>query len=473
MRIIMKFGGASIGDSKGVSHAITIINDFAKKGDQILVVVSALPNVTDELVNICEKAIDGDLKSITDFMERVRELHAKMAKGCIHDTRLLSEVIDELDQTSRELEEILHSVAKLMELTPRSRDFILSFGEKMSAPLICGAVKDSGLKARWFTGCEAGVTTDENFGEAKPLMDLTIRRVKEQLEPLLMARTIPIVAGYSACSPHGTTTTLGRGGSDYTATLLGAAIDADEVVIWKEVDGLMTADPKIEPNAKVLERISYAEASEMAYFGAKAIHPKALEPVSVKQIPVRIRSSNDLTTRGTLIAGEGVVRSEGVVKAVTCIDKVGMISVAGAEMSGLAGIAARVFNVLSESGINVLMISQSSSETGISFVTPRDKLRRATNVLELTTLGAEYVKNVTAEDDVCVIAAVGAGMRGTPGVAARVFKAVAEKGVNVRMIAQGSSELNISFVVPEREGPTAVRALHEEFELAKFAQANK
>src|SRR5208282_4150205 len=354
LRIVMKFGGSSIGDDQGISHAITIINDFAKKGDQILVVVSALPKVTDELVSISEKAIEGNLKPITDFMDRVRELHAQMAKGCIHHPRLLSEV------------------------------------------------KDSGLEARWLTGCEAGITTDEDIGEAKPLMDLTSRRVKEQLEPLLMARTIPIVAGCSACSPHGTTTTLGRGGSDYTATLLGAAIGADEVVIWKEVDGLMTADPKIEPNAKVLDRISYAEASEMAYFGAKAIHPKALEPVSEKQIPVRIRNSNDLTTKGTLIAGEGVVRSEGVVKAVTCIDKVGMISVAGAEMSGLAGIASRVFNVLSESGINVLMISQSSSETGISFVTPRDKLRRATNVLELTTLGAEYVKNVTAEDDVCV-----------------------------------------------------------------------
>jgi aspartate kinase len=469
----MKFGGASIGDLRGISNAIGIIRDFAKQDDQVLVVVSALPKVTDELVNICEKATEGNLHSITDFMTRIREQHTKMIRGCIHNSKLLSETMAELDQTSGELEEILHSVAKLMELTSRSKDFILSFGEKMSAPLICAAVRDSGLKSRWFTGGEAGITTDENFGEAKPLMDLTIRRVKEQLEPLLNARTIPIVAGYSGCSPHGTTTTLGRGGSDYTATLLGAALDADEVVIWKEVDGLMTADPKIETNAKVLERISYAEASEMAYFGAKAIHPKALEPVSVKQIPVRIRNSNDLAVKGTIIAGEGVVRSQGVVKAITCIDKVGMVSVAGAEISGLAGISARVFNVLSESGINVLMISQSSSETGISFVTPRDKLMRATNVLELTTLGAEYVKNVTAEDDVCVIAAVGAGMRGTPGVAARVFKAVAEKGVNVRMIAQGSSELNISFVVPEKDGPTAVRALHEEFELAKFAQANK
>jgi len=471
LRLVMKFGGVSIGGKQGISRAIEIMNDFSKKGDQVVVVVSALPGVTDELVDISEKAAEGNLSTIDDFVPRLRELHTLTARNCIRAPDLLSRVTDEIDQTAKELEGILHSVARLMELTPRSRDFILSFGERMSAPLISGAADDSGLKTKWLTGCEAGITTDENFGEAKPLLDLTKRSVKSKLEPMIAAGILPIIAGYCACSPHGTTTTLGRGGSDYTATLLGTAIDADEVIIWKEVEGLMTADPRIEPKARVLDKISYAEASEMAYFGAKAIHPKALEPVIEKQIPVRIRSSYNLAAKGSLIAGEGVVRSKGVVKAVTCIEKVGMISVAGAEISGLAGIASKVFKVLNDGGINVLMISQSSSETAISFVTPRDKLRRASNVLELNILGADYVKNIIAEDDVCVIAAVGAGMRGTPGVAARVFGAVAKKGVNVRMIAQGSSELNISFVVPEKDGPTAVRALHEEFELAKFADA--
>jgi aspartate kinase len=324
---------------------------------------------------------------------------------------------------------------------------------------------DLGLKAEWLTGCEAGITTDERFGEATPLIDVTVRRVKAKLEPLLNVGKLPIIAGYGACSPHGVTTTLGRGGADYTATLIGMALEVDEIHIWKDVEGLMTADPKIEPNSKVLDRISYAEATEMAYFGAEAIHPRALEPVVGKQIPVRIRSSLDPSSKGTLVAGDRVVRSDGIVKAVTLVDKVAMVSVTGAGMAGVPGVAARVFKVLGDADINILMISQSSSEAGISFVVPRKKLQQARNALELALLGTEFVKNIFSEDDVCVVAAVGAGMKGTPGVAARVFKAVADRGVNVRMIAQGSSELNISFIVAEKDGPKAIRALHEEFKL--------
>jgi len=328
-----------------------------------------------------------------------------------------------------------------------------------------------GLRAEWLTGGDAGITTDENFGEANPLLDVTMQKVKAKVEPMLEAGKLPVVAGYGACSPHGLTTTLGRGGSDYTATLIGRALDADEILIWKDVEGLMTADPKIEPKAKILHQISYAEASEMAYFGAKAIHPRALESVVDKQIPIRIRSSLDLTSEGTLVVGDQAVRSEGIVKAVTLVDKVAMISVTGAGMAGLPGVAARVFRVLGDAGVNILMISQSSSEAGISFVVPREKLQKATNALELGLLGTEFVKNITSEDDVCVVAAVGAGMKGTPGVAARVFKAVADRDVNVRMIAQGSSELNISFVVAEKDGPKAVRALHQEFNLGESSSS--
>jgi aspartate kinase len=286
------------------------------------------------------------------------------------------------------------------------------------------------------------------------------------MDPLLKMGKLPIVAGYGACSPHGITTTLGRGGSDYTATLIGASLDADEIVIWKEVEGLMTADPKIEPDARVIQRISYAEASEMAYFGAKAIHPRALEPAAAKQIPVRIRSPL-YSSDGTLIASDRPVKSEGIVKAVTLVNDVALISITGAGMAGLPGVAARVFKILGDAGINILMISQSSSEAGISFVTPAAKLEVAANALELGLLGTELVENISKEDEVCIVAAVGAGMKGTLGVAAKVFKAVSEKGINVRMIAQGSSELNISFVVAENDGQKAVQALHQEFELAK------
>ncbi len=465
MKYVMKFGGTSVGDAEAISNAIEIVKEYVRKGHKIVVVTSALSKVTDELLAVSEKAVEGNLDSVDAFVAKQLELHRKTSKGCIRNQEVLGKVIEELNETSAEMRGILRSIARLRELTSRSKDYLLSFGERFSAPILCGVAADLGLKSEWLTGCDAGITTDENFGEANPLIDVTIRRVRARLEPLLNAGKVPIVAGYCACSPHGIATTLGRGGSDYTATLIGAALELDEVWIWKDVEGLMTADPKIEPNAKVLKRISYAEAAEMAYFGAKAIHPRALQPLIERQIPLRIRSSLDQTNEGTLVAGDREVKTDGVVKAVTLVNKVALMSVTGAGMAGLPGVAAKVFKVLGDADINILMISQSSSEAGISFVVPIEKLQRAKHALELGLLGTQYVKNIVAEDDVCIVAAVGAGMKGTPGVAARVFKAVADKGVNVRMIAQGSSELNISFVVAEKDGAKAIQTVHQEFGL--------
>ena len=465
MRFVMKFGGTSVGDAEAILNAIRIAKDYLQKGNEVIVVTSALAKVTDELTEISQRAVEGNLEATGEFIQKHLKKHTEVARACIHGEDHLRKVLDDIDETMKELSGILKSIARLKELTVRSKDYLLSFGERLSAPILWGAAQDLGLKAQWFTGCDTGITTDENFGEANPLMDITVRNVKAKLEPIIAKGELPIIAGYGACSPHGVSTTLGRGGSDYTATLIGAALDADEVIIWKDVEGLMTADPKIEPNAKVLHRMSYAEASEMAYFGAKAIHPRALQPVINKQIPVRIRSSFELNNEGTLIAGDREVKTDGVVKAVTVVDRVAMISVTGAGMAGLPGVAAKVFKVMGDADINILMISQSSSEAGISLVVPRNKLERAKNSLELGLLGTELVKDIVTEDGVCIVAAVGAGMKGSRGVAARVFKAVADRGVNVRMIAQGSSELNISFIVAEEDGPKAIRALHDEFRL--------
>jgi len=471
LRFVMKFGGTSVGDAEAISNAIRIAKNYLQKGNEVVVVTSALAKVTDELSEISQRAVEGNLEATGEFIQKQLKKHTEVANACIHSEDDLRKVLDDLDETMKELSGILKSIARLKELTVRSKDYLLSFGERLSAPILWGAAQDLGLKAQWFTGCDTGITTDENFGEANPLMDITVRNVKAKLEPILAKGELPIIAGYGACSPHGVSTTLGRGGSDYTATLIGAALDADEVLIWKDVEGLMTADPKIEPNAKVLHRMSYAEASEMAYFGAKAIHPRALQPVINKQIPVRIRSSFELNNEGTLIAGNREVKADGVVKAVTLVDRVAMISVTGAGMAGLPGVAAKVFKVMGDADINILMISQSSSEAGISLVVPRNKLQRAKNSLELGLLGTELVKDIVTEDDVCIVAAVGAGMKGSRGVAARVFKAVADRGVNVRMIAQGSSELNISFIVDEKDGPKAIRALHDEFGLDRVQQS--
>ena len=463
----MKFGGSALADPQTIVNAVGIVKEYKSKRHQLIVVTSALPGITDELVAITERATRLGSDSANAFAEKQLEFHSAIARKCIRNPDVLEKVLIKVRETTKELRDILQSVSLLRELTPRSKDFLLSFGERLSTPIVWGAASDSSLKAEWLTGVGSGIVTDDNFGEASPLMDVTIRRVKAKLEPLLDAGTLPIIAGYAASSPNGITTTLGRGGSDYTATIIGAAMDADEIILWKDVEGLMTADPTIEPNARLLRRVSYAEASEMAYFGTKAIHPRALEPALEKKIPIRIRSISNPTSEGTLITSDASERKENIVKAVTLVSKVAMITVAGSGMAGLPGVAAKVFDVLAGAGVNILMISQGSSEAGISFVVPRDKLQRATNALELAILGTKLVKDIISENDICVVSAVGAGMKGTPGVAARVFKAVSSREVNVGMIAQGSSELNISFVVGEQDGPKAVRALHDEFGLAK------
>ena len=310
--------------------------------------------------------------------------------------------------------------------------------------------------------------TDANFGEASPLMNVTIHQLKEKIGPLLEKQVIPVVTGYIAATQDGVVTTLGRGGSDYTATLLAAALAADEVWIWTDVDGLMTADPKIIPSAKMLSELSYQEAAEMAIFGAKAMHPRALEPIMRENIPARIRNVFNPENPGTLIANTKTARRTDVVKAIALIKDAAMVNISGAGMVGAPGSYAKIFDLLGKNNVNVMMISTAVSEANISLIIRRSLLGRALSTLEIALLGRGLISEVTAEDDVCVIAVMGANMKGTLGVASRIFTAVARKGINVRMIAQGSSELNVSFVVKEKDGEAAVRAIHEEFKLDKM-----
>jgi len=467
MLIVMKFGGALISKPEKIKRIIEIIKSYINKGDKVIVVASAVSKVTDELIKASKEASLSNWENLKKIIDELKNLHLNLAEKTIQNKEILKDLTLELKSLIEELKETLFSIARLKELTPRSEDFILSFGEKLSCAIICAVAKDEGLKAKWITGCEAGIITNDEFGNAKPLFNLSSQKLNSNLMPLLNENIVPIVAGFNGCTPEGVVTTLGRGGSDYTATIIAAALKANEVLLWKEVDGLMTADPKIEPKAKTIRVISYAEASEIAYFGAKIIHPRALKPVIEAEIPVRIKNAFNLNDPGTLIVKEQKIKPKEVVKAISFIKEVGLINVSGSEMVGTPGIAARVFKILGDNGINILMISQGSSEVNISFAVPRESLNKAVNLLELNLLDGEIVKEVSSESDVCIVAVVGAGMKGTPGVAARVFKAIAEKGVNVRMIAQGSSELNISFIVKELDGPKAVNALHEEFKLSE------
>jgi len=461
----MKFGGTSIADADSIKHVARIVADYAKE-NKIVVVVSALKDVTDQLIKSSEKARSGDKKLVQTFLKRLKDKHLTTAREAIENKSIQKETEQTIKELISDLEKVLTGIIYLGELTPKSMDYVLSFGERLSAPIVWGALRSLGLKAQHFTGKEAGIVTDSNFGEAQPILEITKQQVKEKIEPLLEKGIIPVVTGFIAATKDGVTTTIGRGGSDYTATILGASLGVDEVWIWTDVDGLMTTDPKIIPKAKKMNELSFAEAVEMAVLGAKSMHPRALEPTMEENIPVRIRNTFNPRNPGTLIVKEQKIKPKDIVKAVTLVKDAALITVSGSGMVGTPGTAAKVFDLLGRNNINILMISQSVSEANISFIIKRKQLRRAISALEAALLGKGIVKEITAEGDVCIVAAVGAGMRGTPGVAAKVFQAVAQRGINIRMIAQGSSELNISFVVKETDGVEAVKALHEEFRLS-------
>jgi aspartate kinase len=464
-RIVMKFGGTSVATGENIRRVANIVADSVKKGYRVVVVVSALAGVTNQLVEEAEQAKKKSEKQIQAFTKNLVDKHVAVVAKAIDDKGIQKEVEQVIKKTVSELEKVLTGICYVGEITPKSRDYVLSFGERLSAPIVWGALRDLKLQTRCFTGKEAGIVTDENYGEARPLMNVTTHQVKGRLEPLLEKKVVPVVTGYIAATQDGVVTTLGRGGSDYTATILSVALAADEVWIWTDVDGIMTTDPKIVPSAKRLPQLSYGEAAEMAIFGAKAMHPSALEPVTEAGIPVRIRNVFNPENHGTLIVDVQEVKSKEVVKAVAMIRDVAMINIRGAAMVGAPGSYSKIFDVLGKNNINIMMVSTAVSEANISLVIRRKLLGRALSTLEIALLGRGLVNEVTSEDDVCVIAAMGANMKGTLGVASIIFTAMAQKRINIRMIAQGSSELNISFVVKEKDGEAAVRAIHKEFKL--------
>ena len=465
-KIVMKFGGTSVATGKNIRHVAELIANNRSEDCVVVVVVSALEDVTNQLIQAAEEAKKGNREYIRKFKQEILERHLATAKEAIKDRQLEDETAQVLVSRADELEQVLKGIVYVNELSPKSMDTVLSFGEKLSAPIVSGALKDLGLKSEHLTGGEVGIVTDSNFGEAGLLMNFTKYQVKKNLEPLLKKGTVPVVTGFIAATQNGETTTLGRGGSDYTATIMGAALAADEVWIWTDVNGLMTSDPKIVSSAKTIHELSFQEATELTIFGAKAMHPRALEPARKEGIPVRIRNVFNPENPGTLITKEQKIKQKDGVKAVTLVKNVAVITVSGAGMVGAPGTAAKVFEVLGKENINILMISQSVSESNISLVIQRNLLERAVNTLEIALLGRDFIREIMSEDDVCVVAVLGAGMKGMPGVASRIFSAVARKGINVRMIAQGSSELNVSFVVKENDGEETVQAIHKEFKLS-------
>ncbi len=462
MRIVMKFGGTSVRDGSNILHCAKLVKRYSND-NEVVVVVSAMAGVTDSLLNVAEKCCEershGHIKLfIADMMKR----HYEAVEIAVRNEEMKSKVYSTLSSLFDELEKVLLGISYLGELTNRSRDYILSFGERLLAPIFSACLISLGVNSLALTGGDAGIVTDRNFGRAKPLPK-SYNLIRSRIEPLIkINRVVPVVTGFIGSTEDGIITTLGRGGSDLTATLIASAIDADEVWLWKEVDGIMTADPKIVPNARVIPEISYQEAMELSHFGAKILHPKALEPVMRKKIPVRIKNTFNPDVEGTVIC-ESTKSSEDIVKALSLIEKVAIVNVSGAGFD-FAEIMAKVFRRLANAKVNVIMVAQSSSELNLSIVVEKSDLPKALDALE--DLDEDNVK-IDRRDDVAVVSAVGAGMAGTPGVAGRIFSALGREGINVVMISQSCSEFNVSFAVKREEGKRAVRVIHEEFKLSK------
>lgn len=461
-RLVIKYGGTTISSASRVRSVSEYLATMSQRYD-LVVVCSAVGNTTDDLVRISELMRAGDRAAVSELVRKVAGLHRNMSRELVADHTHLEELLGSLEAAFGELQSLIDGLLLLGEETPRSRDYLLSFGERFSVMLLAAALRGHGVDAAGLSGGEAGILTDSRFGGSKPLMDTTRLRVSKTLGGMLERNVVPVVGGYSGVDQHDCITTFGRGGSDYTATIVGACIGADQIWLVGDVDGMMTADPDVVPDARVLQEISYAEAVEMSMFGSKQLHSRTFEPVLDGDIPLRIRSSSNVSNEGTLVVPAG--RSKNTIKCVSMMRGNGLIDIRGFGMVGAPGTAAGIFGTLAERGISVMMISQNPSESSITIVLKKADLYRAADALEAEHHG-RTIKRLDLTLDVAIVALIGEGLRGTVGTASRVFAAVSGRGINVAMITQGSSELNLAFVVRDADAEAAVRALHEEFGLA-------
>jgi aspartate kinase len=418
------------------------------------------------LVDAAKRAGGGDREAGSALIGELREQHAGALAAIVSDEGRRGDVVRAMNELLAEGQRLLDGTALLRELTARALDAISSLGERLCAPIFAAALAELAVKSRAIAATEL-IVTDTYHGGAEPLMDLTRACCEKTLRPLLNDSCVPVATGFIGATAEGVLTTLGRGGSDYSATILGAALGADEVIIWTDVDGVLTADPRLVPDARTIPEISYREAAELAYFGAKVLHPKTLRAVMPAGIPVWIRNSFAPERPGTRISQERRSIGGGV-KALTAIRDVALISVGGPGIVGVPDVVGRTFSTTAELRANVLLISQSSSQNDICFIVGAADAERTVEALReefASDLSHEVVEHITVDPKIAIVAVVGENMRGTRGVAGRTFAAMGRDNVNIIAIAQGSSETNISFVVEDSAMKQALLSAHSEFGL--------
>jgi aspartate kinase len=464
----MKFGGTSVGDASCIARVVEIIRTASRDND-VVVVVSAMGGVTNRLIEAATQSEAGDRKPVATIFEQLRTQHDAVVSALISSAAERTRISHKMQEIFREGDRLCEGTNLLRELTPRVRDSISSLGERLSAPLVAAALAEHGVLTEAIEATEL-VVTDSDHGAADPWMNQTRERCEARLRPLLGKGIVPVVTGYIGATVEGVLTTLGRGGSDYSATILGAALNADEVIIWTDVDGLLTADPRLVPGACTVPEISYREAAELAHFGAKVLHPKTLRAVMQCGIPLWIRNTFAPERLGTKITPTGPP-SGGGVKALTAIGDVALITVGGPGIVGVPDVLGRTFATTAAVRADVLLISQSSSQNNICLIVSSVLAKHTVEALRhefAQDLVHEKVEHITLDPSVAIVTVVGQNMRSISGIVGRTFSALGRKDVNIIASAQGSSECNISFVVAQKDMKTALVTTHREFQLGEL-----
>lgn len=446
---IMKFGGTSLEDAGAFERVLNIVR-AVRNEHPVVVVVSAMSRVTDALLASVERAADGAADEAEQLLQEHFERYENVGRAHLSsETQVAAKAT--IESARREITELLRTVAARSKPRPALQDMIVSYGERLSATLLAAVLSEAGLKSVCVDARRCIITTTDH-GRAEPLPEETGRRTRTELEPILETSTIPVLGGFIGASKDAATTTLGRGGSDYTAALIGAALRSSEIQIWTDVSGVLTADPRVIKGARTIPRMSYTEAAELAYFGAKVLHPKTIQPAVEQRIPVRICNTRAPEETGTLVASE-TLTSPQTVKAIAHKTGVTTVQITSARMLGAYGFLNAIFDIFNRhrTVVDVVTTSEVSVSLSLDDTSALDSI-----VGELKQLGAVQIERHRA-----IICVVGEGLRGTPGIAARIFSCLG--GINVSLISQGASSINLTFIIEEDNLREAVSRLHAEF----------
>jgi aspartokinase/homoserine dehydrogenase 1 len=456
---VLKFGGSSIATAERIESVIKILEPYGEK--DIAVVFSAFGGVTDALIDVSRRAVLGD-EDYKAALAEIEKRHLDITRQLI-SIKKQGSILAQVKIRTNELEDVLHGVYLVKERTPRTLDYVMSFGERLSAYILSEVLRDRGINAE-FLDARSVIRTDSTFGNARVDFEETNRNIRRYFEE---HKALQVITGFIGTSEGGETTTLGRSGSDYTAAIFAGALQAESLEIWTDVSGMMTADPRLVKKAFTVPQLSYEEAMELSHFGAKVVFPATMQPAMAGRIPISIKNTFDPDAEGTVISSE--VTNGKLIKGVSSMNGISLLNVTGSGLVGVVGVSKRLFGTLADEKINVILISQASSEHSICFAVESKHALRAKAAIEREfayEIAKEEMDRVTVEGDFSILAVVGEGMKHNPGTSGRMFSALGKNGVNVYAIAQGSSELNISSVVKEVDIAKALNALHEAFFLS-------